>query len=127
MIGLLVFNVEILFGIGIVHLVLLLNQNIKYESKSKINRGFGGCNSQLNINSQHSRDYLYVCDNMVFKECELDFSAIDWEQRRYELAKAAMQGFCSNSHEQVMNASLNMTVEWSLGFADALIKKLKGE
>ncbi len=42
---------------------------------------------QLNINSQHSRDYLYVCDNMVFKECELDFSAIDWEQRRYELAK----------------------------------------
>lgn len=44
-----------------------------------------------------------------------------------DLAKAAMQGFCSNSHEQVMNASLNMTVEWSLGFADALIKKLKGE
>lgn len=71
--------------------------------------------------------YLYVCDNMVYRECELDFSAIDWEQRRYELAKAAMQGFCSNSHEQVMNASLNMTVEWSLGFADALIKKLKGE
>ena len=66
-------------------------------------------------------------DNMVYRECELDFSAIDWEQRRYELAKAAMQGFCSNSHEQVMNASLNMTVEWSLGFADALIKKLKGE
>ena len=42
-----VFNVEILFGIGIVHLVLLLNQNIKYESKSKINRGFGGCNSPI--------------------------------------------------------------------------------
>lgn len=82
---------------------------------------------QLNINPQHSNDYLYVCDNMVYRECELDFSAIDWEQRRYELAKAAMQGFCSNSHEQVMNASLNMTVEWSLGFADALIKKLKGE
>lgn len=28
---------------------------------------------QLNINSQHSKDYLYVCDNMVFRECELDF------------------------------------------------------
>lgn len=81
---------------------------------------------KVNINAQHSGDNLYVCDNMVFRECELDFSAIDWEQRRYELAKAAMQGFCSNSHEQVMNASLNMTVEWSLGFADALIKKLKG-
>lgn len=73
---------------------------------------------QLNINSQHS---------MVYRECELDFSAIDWEQRRYELAKAAMQGFCSNPHEQVMSASLNITAEWSLGFADALIKKLKGE
>lgn len=82
---------------------------------------------KTNTNALHSGDNLYVCDNMVYRECELDFSAIDWEQRRYELAKAAMQGFCSNSHEQVMNASLNMTVEWSLGFADALIKKLKGE
>ncbi len=86
---------EIWFGVGIVHLVLLLNQNFKYESKNKINRGFG----RLNINSQHSRDYLYVCDNMVFKECELDFSAIDWEQRRYELAKAAMQGILSDNTE----------------------------
>ena len=82
---------------------------------------------KTNTNALHSGDNIYVCDNMVYRECELDFSAIDWEQRRYELAKAAMQGFCSNSHEQVMNASLNMTVEWSLGFADALIKKLKGE
>lgn len=82
---------------------------------------------KVNVNAQHSKDYLYVCDNMVYRECELDFSAIDWEQRRYELAKAAMQGILSNSHEQVMSASSNMTAEWSLGFADALIKKLKGE
>ena len=79
---------------------------------------------QLNINSQHSKDYLYVCGNMVYRECELDFSAIDWEQRRYELAKAAMQGFCS---KQVMIADSNMTAQISLSFADALIKKLKGE
>ncbi len=82
---------------------------------------------QLNINSQHSKDYLYVCGNMVYRECELDFSAIDWEQRRYELAKAAMQGFCSNTHEQVMSIGSNMTAQRSLSFADALIKKLKGE
>lgn len=82
---------------------------------------------QLNINSQHSRDYLYVCDNMVFKEYELDFSAIEWEQRRYELAKSAMQGFCSNPHEQIMSAGSDMIAEWSLGFADVLIRKLKGE
>lgn len=79
---------------------------------------------QLNINSQHSRDYLYVCDNMVYRECELDFPAIDWEQGRYELAKAAMQGFCS---KQAMIADPNMTAQISLGFADALIKELKGE
>lgn len=82
---------------------------------------------QLNINSQHNNDYLYVCDNMVYRECELDFSAIDWEQRRYELAKAAMQGFCSNPHERVMGTDSNITAQMSLSFADALIKKLKGE
>lgn len=52
---------------------------------------------------------------------------IDWEQRRYELAKAAMQGFCSNPHQQIMDADSNMVAEWSIGFADAMIKKLKGE
>lgn len=50
---------------------------------------------------------------------------IDWEQRRYELAKAAMQGFCSNPHEQIMNAGSSVVAGWSVGFADALIRKLK--
>jgi hypothetical protein len=54
-------------------------------------------------------------------------SSIDWEQRRYELVKAAMQGFCSNPHEQIMSADSNMVAEWSIGFADSLIKKLKGD
>lgn len=84
---------------------------------------------QLNINSQYNNNYLYVCDNMVYRECELDFfsETIDWEQRRYELAKAAMQGFCSNSHEQGMSNGSYMTAQRSLSYADALIKKLKGE
>lgn len=89
----------------------------------------------INI-ADYARVTLDKCDSygdpieLSFDEVEIlqeRSDNIDWEQRRYELAKAAMQGFCSNSHEQVMNASLNMTVEWSLGFADALIKKLKGE
>nr|DAI57415.1 MAG TPA: hypothetical protein [Caudoviricetes sp.] len=53
-------------------------------------------------------------------------SSVDWEQRRYELAKAAMQGFCSNPHQQIMDADSNMVAEWSIGFADSLINKLKG-
>lgn len=57
---------------------------------------------ETNMNAQYSGDNLYVCDNMVFRECELDFlnlgnSAIDWEQRRYELAKSAMQGILSDN------------------------------
>ena len=55
------------------------------------------------------------------------YNDIDWEQRRYELAKAAMQGFCSNPHEQIMSADSNVVAEWSIGFADAMIEKLKGE
>lgn len=84
---------------------------------------------KVNVNAQHSGDNLYVCDNMVYRECELDFfsETIDWEQRRYELAKAAMQGFCSNSHEQGMSNGSYMTAQRSLSYADALIKKLKGE
>ena len=53
--------------------------------------------------------------------------SIDWEQRRYELAKAAMQGFCSNPHEQIMSADSNIVAEFSIGFADSLIEKLKGD
>ena len=34
---------------------------------------------------------------------------IDWEQRRYELAKAAMQGFCSNSQKQLINVDSSIT------------------
>nr|DAV04501.1 MAG TPA: hypothetical protein [Caudoviricetes sp.] len=94
---------------------------------------------QLNINSQHSKDYLYVCGNMVFKECELDFSAIDWEQRRYELAKSAMQGILSDEEEVRYACSEadykkgevrtipKSIAQFAIACADALINDLKGE
>lgn len=48
---------------------------------------------------------------------------IDWEQRRYELAKSAMQGFCSNpSHSEQMDAIMGL---WSINLADEMIKQLK--
>lgn len=72
-----------------------------------------------------------LVNGRYFKVSELDFfdnfETIDWEQRRYELAKAAMQGFRSNPHQQIMDADSNMVAEWSIGFADSLIKKLKGK
>ena len=90
---------------------------------------------QLNINSQHSKDYLYVCDNMVYRECELDFLnlgnlAIDWEKRRYELAKDYSTEFVKLQHKKGITECGILypdVVSWSVELADALIKKLKGE
>lgn len=76
---------------------------------------------QLNINSQHSKDYLYVCDNMVYRECELDFSAIDWEQRRYELAKDIIKAVVADDR----GGNSNAIAKYAVNCADALIKRLK--
>lgn len=78
---------------------------------------------QLNINSQHSKDYLYVCDNMVFRECELDFSAIDWEQRRYELAKDIIKAVVADD----CGGNSDALAKYAVNCADALIKRLKEE
>lgn len=96
----------------------------------------------VNLNNLHSRDNQYECDGMVYKECELDFlniedSRIDWEQRRYELARAAMQGILSNG-EAIDDAcrtarytqdhtTPKAIARCAIAYADALIKKLKGE
>lgn len=96
---------------------------------------------QLNINSQHNNNYLCVCDNMVYRECELDFfsETIDWEQRRYELAKAAMQGILSDntvfsyacSEADYKKGEIHTIpkgiAQFAIACADALINELKGE
>lgn len=83
-----------------------------------------------NTNAQHSGDNLYVCDNMVFRECELDFlnvenSAIDWEQRRYEISKDVLSAFLSNSNEMIFEGNPEDHAKDAVVFADALIKKLR--
>lgn len=81
---------------------------------------------KVNINAQHSGDNLYVCDNMVFRECELDFLnvgnlVIDWEQRRYELAKDIIKIVIANDY----GVNSDVVAKYSLNCADALIKRLK--
>lgn len=76
---------------------------------------------QLNINSQHSKDYLYVCDNMIYRECELNFSAIDWEQRRYELAKDIIKAVVADD----CGGNSDAIAKYAVNCADALIKRLK--
>ncbi len=83
---------------------------------------------KTNTNALHSGDNIYVCDNMVFRECELDFlnlgnSAIDWEQRRYELAKDIIKVVIANDY----GINSDVVAKYSLNCADALIKRLKEE
>ena len=60
------------------------------------------------------------------KDLELSCIDADWEQRRYELAKAAMQGYCANTEIAVSGNDIEHISEWSVSTADAMIKKLKG-
>lgn len=76
---------------------------------------------KTNTNALHSGDNIYVCDNMVFRECELDFSAIDWEQRRYELAKDIIKAVVADD----CGGNSDAIAKYAVNCADALIKRLK--
>ena len=76
-----------------------------------------------------------------FKVSELDFfsETIDWEQRRYELAKAAMQGILSDntvfsyacSEADYKKGEIHTIpkgiAQFAIACADALINELKEE
>lgn len=50
----------------------------------------------------------------------------DWEQRRYEIAKSALQGFCANSEPSIArDTSFRQIAVWSVEIADILIAELK--
>jgi len=88
-------------------------------------------------------DGTALVNGRYFKVSELDFfdnfEAIDWEQRRYELAKSAIQGLILNSFwmknlgmfldehpDSKIDVIETISIE-SINYADALIKKLKGK
>lgn len=60
----------------------------------------------------------------IFYPKDLEFPCIDadWEQRRYELAKAAMQGYCANTEIAVSGNDIEHISEWSVSTADAMIQ-----
>lgn len=63
-----------------------------------------------------------------FKERELEFletNNIDWEQRRYEIAKDIMAAFLSNSCVDVHGDSADEHASDAVLYADALISELK--
>nr|DAV31104.1 MAG TPA: hypothetical protein [Caudoviricetes sp.] len=74
-------------------------------------------------------DGTALVNGRYFKVSELDFfdnfETIDWEQRRYELAKSMMAAFLSNSCSNVyMNTYENQAQE-AVKYADVLIEELK--
>jgi len=60
---------------------------------------------------------------MVYRECELNFFSenIDWEQRRYELAKDIIKIVIANDN----GVNSEAVAKYSLNCADALIKRLR--
>lgn len=82
------------------------------------------CSEPLNV-----RLAFYETENgRKFPMFALEFEKeIDWEQRRYEIAKAAMQGRLSNQYGDVLVGERDFegVAESSVKFADALIAELK--
>lgn len=66
------------------------------------------------------KDLEAICEQHQEKQ-------IDWEQRRYEIAKAAMVGQLASPIVDGIdpNPSMPDVCKWSVMFADALIKELK--
>lgn len=56
-----------------------------------------------------------------------DWDNVDWEQRRYEIAKDMLAAIESNSNPQMFVGNPDEQVKWAIIFADELIKQLKGE
>ena len=101
----------------------------------------------INI-SDYARVTLDKCDSygspieLSFDEVEIlqeRSDNIDWEQRRYELAKAAMQGILSDEEEvgyacseatykeNVIHTVPKAVAQFAIACADVLINELKGK
>ena len=68
-------------------------------------------------------DGTALVENMYIKVSELNFFSenIDWEQRRYELAKDIIKIVIANDY----GVNSDVVAKYSLNCADALIKRLK--
>lgn len=65
---------------------------------------------------------LYNADELLFYDCNEDAEYPRWEQRRYEIAKSAMQGMIAADRTLQPYGWL---AQEAVGYADALIAELK--
>lgn len=87
----------------------------------------------INI-ADYARVALKSCDSygnpleLGFDEVEIlqeKSDDIDYEQRRYEIAKELMKAFAANPHDDCVGLSITCLARWSVEGADALIAELK--
>lgn len=88
----------------------------------------------INI-ANYAKVTLDQCDSwgdpieLEFEEVEIlqePTSDIDWEQRRYEISKSVLQGFCANSEPSIaQGTTFQQITGWSIEIADILIAELK--
>ena len=78
--------------------------------------------------------FYYLCDfgngdiypiNRVQLETTDRRPIVNWEQRRYEIAKDVLAAFTSNSNSDVFAYSKEKQAEDAVEYADALIEELK--
>lgn len=87
----------------------------------------------VDVSPSGSETVQYKCstfdtkDGRRFYDMALDFlPEINWEQRRYELAKGAMNSILTAPSGTNPNPSAEDVAMYSVRLADALIKELKG-
>lgn len=78
---------------------------------------YGGCNSFGEYETKSLDEVELIVDNAR--------SPIDWEQRKYEIAKELLVAQISDP-EIAENNTGQILATWSVKYADALIEKLKG-
>lgn len=67
---------------------------------------------------------IYDCVKQTSsKEIEISFKEIDWEERRYELAKTFLQGWAASGTTDGLHRDIKDAI-WA---ADEVIKELKEE
>lgn len=78
---------------------------------------YGGCNSSGEYETKNLDEVELIVDNAP---------QIDWEQRKYEIAKDVVVAFFTNPNKEVWNMAGDAQAKLATIVANNLIEKLKG-
>ena len=105
-----------------------MNEEMLYELKCEVCGRYKPIKEFSKSYPKRCKSCVAECARLSRKGKKMQTTAkveINWEQRRYEIAKELMKSFASNPHNMCVDADNNTLAKWSVGGADALIKELK--